>query len=302
MKRVILVFMLCLFWALSASADAVKDKLDRLESQVKAFHADSVSRNEKVASALATIEQLRSEYQSIQGTIEANGHIIKQQEADISRLQRDTSDQFAAINDRLEIYGQQISKAVGKVMPSALTETANYQKALDMVRNSEFLTAVSAFRSFLKSNPKSDLADNAQYWIGECYFAMKDYPKAIKEFQVMIDKHGRADKAPAAILKQGYAFAELGMPEEAKTFLNKVIKDYPSSSEATMAKDKLDRLNQKEAQALSGTPALGSTPTTTMRPYDSHDGIPLAPGLKSRMQKTDLPEKTDLPTTMGRER
>ncbi|MBI2092635.1 MAG: tol-pal system protein YbgF [Deltaproteobacteria bacterium] len=269
MKRFhVLLFIAC-FTIISgaAQADPVNDRLTALETSIKAFQGDSVSRNEKVASALAVIEQIKQDYQLIQGTLEANDHQIKEQQAEINRLKRDVTDRISSIEERLEIYDQQVTKAVAKVLPQAANETENYQKALDFVHKSDFLTAVAAFRSFLKSYSKSELADNAQYWIGECYYALKDYAKAIKEFQIISEKYIKSDKVAGAVLKQGFSFAELGMIEEAKTFLNKVIKDYPGSDESVRAKEKIDRL-------------LVPDVTNT---------IPLAPGVNSAPPKAPAP-------------
>lgn len=255
-----------------AHADPVKDRLDVLETTIQSFQADSVSRNAAVASALATIDQLKQEYQTVHGTMDSYDHTIQQQAVEITRLKRDLADRLSAIEERLEIYDQQITKAVAKVLPQAASEAEGYQKALDLVQKSDFLTAVASFRTFLKTYPKSDFADNAQYWIGECYYAQKDFQKAIKEFQILVDKYPKSDKAPGGILKQGFSFAELGMTDEAKIFLNSVIKVYPGSDEAARALEKIGRLNQKDA----GNAA--PTPTTTT----SSDGIPLAPGVKNQ--------------------
>lgn len=263
-------FLLCT----SVLADPVKDKLDQLEQTIRNMQTDSVARNEKVASALGTIDQLRQDFDSIKGSIEANSHLIKMAQSDNDRLRRDMTDRLAAIEERLQIYDMQISKAVGSISPKSSNETDSYQKGLDQIRASEFLSAVASFRAFLKAYPKSELSPNAQYWIGECYFAMKDYQKAIKEFQLVVDRYPRSDKALAAGLKQGFSFAELGMNEEAKMFLNKVIREKPGSDEAVRAKEKMDRIDKKLA-----APVPQAAPAATEQPLDSHSDIPLAPGV-----------------------
>ncbi len=272
------ILMLCV----SAMADPVKDKLDQLENSIKQMQADSVSRNEKVAAALSTVEQIKQDFASIKGTIEANGHMIQQMQTENDRLRRDMSDRLLAIEERLQIYDVQVSKAVNKVLPQGSNEAESYQKGLDLVHNGDFLTAVSSFRSFLKAYPKSEMASNAQYWIGECYYAMKDYQKSIKEFQAVVDKYPRSDKVWGAQLKQGYCFAELGMADDAKMFLNKVIKDKPNSDEALRAKERLERLEKKEAPAEGGDLAA---PRSGGDAYN----YPLAPGVEK--QKTEAPKE-----------
>jgi len=257
--------------------DALSDRLDSVEKTVREFQADSVIRNEKAASALVQLEQLRHDILSFQGRIDANSHTIREQQKEMMRLKRDLTERMSSIEDRLEIYDIQLSKALSKVVPAAVNETDSYQKALDLVQKSDFLTAVASFRGFLKKYPSSELADNAQYWIAECYFAMRDYQKAIKEFQVLVEKYPRSDKIKSAILKQGLSFAELQMPDEAKIFLEKTVKDYPGTDEAARAKEKLDKLNQK-------TESIQTIPLTSPE-GDAHANIPLAPGVKNQPKK-----------------
>lgn len=294
MKSKIVLCLAALFlFSLNALADPVGDKLIALEKTIQSMQTDSVARNASVASALSTIEQLKQDNLALQGNLEADAHIIKQQQSEISRLRRDMEDRIAALEDKLEIYDQQISKAVAKVLPAAANEAESYQKALALVHQSDFMSAIASFRAYLKVNPKSELSDNAQYWIAECYYALKDYQKAIKEFQVVVDKYPKTDKVAGSILKQGYSFAELGMPDEAKTFLNIVIKSYPNTEEAIRAKEKIDRLDQKN---LAATSPLQDTSITPL--LDSTSNIPLAPGLKDQIKANQAtqPSTTERPT------
>ena len=56
--------------------------------------------------------------------------------------------------------------------------------------------AITLFNDFLKKFPKSNLADNAQYWKGEALFALKDYPNSVMEFQKVITNYPKSDKVP----------------------------------------------------------------------------------------------------------
>ncbi len=86
---------------------------------------------------------------------------------------------------------------------------------------------------------KTELADNAQYWIGECYYAQKDYKQSIREFEKVEKNFPKGNKVPAAKLKKGLAYRELGNPEEASRELKEVASKYPESEEALLANEKL---------------------------------------------------------------
>ncbi len=102
--------------------------------------------------------------------------------------------------------------------------------------------ARQGFQQLLKTYPKSENADNAQFWIGETYFNEKFYEKAILEYQVVVEKYPKGNKAPAAMLKQGYAFIQLNDKANARLVLKEVGKRYPKSNEAKIAAEKLKEL------------------------------------------------------------
>jgi tol-pal system protein YbgF len=85
------------------------------------------------------------------------------------------------------------------------------------------------------------LADNAQFWLGECYYAEKSYGEAIAAYEKTIKEHPKSDKVSSAMLKQGMAFLELGDNTAGKILLKKVVKEYPHSNQAKIAKSKLAR-------------------------------------------------------------
>ncbi len=103
--------------------------------------------------------------------------------------------------------------------------------------------AIEQFKKFLETHPGSSLADNARYWIGESYYALKDFDQAIVEFGLVLKDYPKSDKVPAAWLKIGYSFAELDDRVDARLFLQEVINRFPQSKEAEKARDKIRSLD-----------------------------------------------------------
>lgn len=112
------------------------------------------------------------------------------------------------------------------------------QAYLDLTRGNYSL-AILGFREFLRLSPGSDLADNAQYWIGECYYAQRDFNQAIREFLTVEERHPAGDKVPAALLKAGYSFQALEDRAAARRYLNEVLTRFPNSDEAVLARNRL---------------------------------------------------------------
>jgi len=114
-----------------------------------------------------------------------------------------------------------------------------YDVNMDLYRKEKYEEAIVGFKNFLRKYPKSKLADNAAFWIGESYMALKQYEQAILAFQKVMKKYPRGNKVPNALLRQALAFYELNDKTSAKLLLKKLIKKYPKSNEAKIARNKL---------------------------------------------------------------
>jgi tol-pal system protein YbgF len=124
--------------------------------------------------------------------------------------------------------------AAGTMDPEAM-----YQAAYSDISAGRYELARQAFQTYLKHFPDTEVADNAQYWIGESYYATGDFQSAITEFQKVVDNYPKADKAPASLLKIGLAYSRLKKPEAANRAYRVLIQKYPKSPEAAAAKERL---------------------------------------------------------------
>ncbi|NVM57809.1 MAG: tol-pal system protein YbgF [Desulfobacterales bacterium] len=123
-----------------------------------------------------------------------------------------------------------------------LSPQHQYDKAYTVYTQHRYDEALALFKNFLKRYPKHDLADNAQYWLGEIYYDMEDYPNAILAFKEVVTRYAEENKAPDALLKIGYAYVALDDPVNARIFLKRVIKNYPFSDAEAKARAKLKEL------------------------------------------------------------
>ena len=120
----------------------------------------------------------------------------------------------------------------------------DYREALGLVRQGQCGQAVPKLRDFIRKNPKSDFTDNAQYWIGACYYGQQDYSRAIVEFNDLVLKYPKGDKVPAALLMMADAFADSGDKIDARLVLQKLVSQYPQAEEAARARQKLQSLGE----------------------------------------------------------
>jgi tol-pal system protein YbgF len=125
-------------------------------------------------------------------------------------------------------------------VPANDTAANDYRSAVELVKAGKHEQAVSALRAFLKSYPRHDYADNAQYWLGESFYARKDYTQALTEFRATIETYPRGNKVPDALLKVGYCYQALGQSDKARAVLEQVVNLYPKSEPAVLASKKLE--------------------------------------------------------------
>jgi tol-pal system protein YbgF len=121
----------------------------------------------------------------------------------------------------------------------ALGPQALYDQAMQLFRSGDFPGAREGFIRFLGLYPKTALTSNAQFWLGECYFAEKKYDEAIVAYDKVAKEYPKSEKVSSALLKMGMAFLEKGDKKTGVILLKKVIREYPQSSQAQIAQRKL---------------------------------------------------------------
>jgi len=108
--------------------------------------------------------------------------------------------------------------------------------------------AVAKLDGFAQSHKDSGLADNALYWAARCYVLMGDatpgrstefYNQAISKFYDVGTSYPKGEKTPAALLEQGDLFIRIGDAPDARIVFSRLIRDYPRSNEAAVARQKL---------------------------------------------------------------
>ena len=124
----------------------------------------------------------------------------------------------------------------------ALDDKAAYQAAFDLLKDAQYDRAIAAFQKFLVSFPDSQLADNAQYWLGEAYYVNRSFAEAQHAFQGVVDKYPQSRKRPDALLKIGYCEYELKQWDLAKGTLSQVTAQFADTPAGHLAQQRLDKM------------------------------------------------------------
>jgi tol-pal system protein YbgF len=110
-----------------------------------------------------------------------------------------------------------------------------------------YASAVSGFESLLKTFPASEAAAEAQFMLGETYTQQKRYGDAVNAYSMAIQKFPRSMWVPEAFYKRGKAQESLGQPDAARASYEQLLKTYPDTPSAGLAKQALDRLGRQAA-------------------------------------------------------
>lgn len=111
-----------------------------------------------------------------------------------------------------------------------------YRRAFNGFRENRFGQAILDFEDFLRRYPDHEYADNAQYWIGECYYSQKEYEEAVVQFGRVLDRYPRESKAPDALLKIGLCYQNLGDLEKARVFWRRLVSEHANTEAAGQAR------------------------------------------------------------------
>jgi tol-pal system protein YbgF len=241
----------------------LKELQDDTTGGVRA-HVETLARNQ--ADFQAELDGMRVDQQSMQGRTGDQERINDELRQDLSLVRDELSLQLADHEQRLALLdsgGSAVTQppttipktpavvqpATGtpavvapKVVPTPVGESAPelYARALKEIREDQaFAAGRELMETFLTRYPQDALAVNAAYWVGESYYAEKNYEKAILEFEDIIQKYDDHPKVASAMLKQALAFESTGDKSTARLLLQRVIEEFPLSGEAVIAKKKL---------------------------------------------------------------
>jgi tol-pal system protein YbgF len=227
---------------LEKSLSGYRDRLEALQKEFEAYQKDQAAIRKGGADLQATLDSARVDMQLLSGKVDDLRIQVQKPADDIALLKEDTDKRLALVEDRLTKLEQGMAGILEQQKKAAeLQQTPEllYQQALDAMKAGETAKARELFTKFLDQNPKHKLAANAHYWLGETYYSEKNYEQAILEFQEVIKNFPEKDKVPAAMLKQGMAFKEMGDSKSSTYIFKKLTEEFPKSEEAKAAREKL---------------------------------------------------------------
>lgn len=226
--------LLCAAAALALLPGPAAGAPSRSELEERVIALERAVDNQGLIEIARQIERLQAELRALRGEIEQLQFAqdgAKQQQRD---QYLDLDRRIAALEDG--------ARRIAAAVPAEADPALAYKAAFDELKAGRYAEAKQGFAAFLEAHPEHELAENAQYWLGEVHYVELDYAAALDAFQRVIEGYPQARKAPDALLKAGYCQYELKRFEAARASLSRVIREYPGSPAAKDAGERLARM------------------------------------------------------------
>lgn len=177
-------------------------------------------------------EQTMQEIAKLRGQIEVLGN-------ELGNAQKRQKDFYIDLDARLRKLEPRQITIDGKETAVEAAEQHGYDAALQLFKGGDYKAAAGALEAFVRRYPESGYAANAQYWLGNAHYALRDCKTAITAQQVVVKNYPDSPKAADAMLNIASCYTELKDKNNAKKTLDALVTQYPDSSAAQTAKERL---------------------------------------------------------------
>ena len=244
---------------------SLEKKIEQNAEEIKGIRDElrellDLTRQFQTAQASAREEQKRlpAQYQILLEKVENINTQLAQFSEDLIEIKRAALPLATQITEEEDSEGTQpetpppqeqadtVNQPSEEELPPSISPNLSPNEVYNMARSDylkgNFDLAIEGFSIYKSQFPESPLADDALYWIGECYFSQEKYNEAIEHFNELILNYPNGDKIPAAYLKKGISLAEQKKKEEALSVFKLLITKFPLEEETKIAQQKIREL------------------------------------------------------------
>ena len=227
------------FQELTNKFEEINFKLDKLSTRLSKVQADNQMRFQQLENQASTInlnkdQQLSSlpkedKEKFLPGTSQPQdlGSITyKDTETKLETQQTQSIDSTQAIVT-------ETFQAEEKILPDVSPEK-QYEFATSILKVGDYNTAERAFREFVLTNPKHNLAGSAQYWYAETFRIRELYTDAASAYLEGYQKYPKSTKAPINLLKLGVSLVQIGEKDQGCLMITGVQKQYPKANQSIL--------------------------------------------------------------------
>ena len=263
----------------SAQSKDVREKIDRMDVTVEQLKTEVTLLQRQVQMMTETFNKTTGQLNGVIGQMADNIAAIRRAQSSVSTNSNDAVSSVSALGERLSATDQrmerlseqfaQLKKLIEDVPKGPFMEKITpgnpeqlFAAAYGDYSRGNYDLALDEFRQYVETYPSSELADNAQYWIGEILYGQKKLPVAVVEFERVMAMSPNGDKTPVALYKRALILGELGQKEDSIAQFVAIVRGYPKSAEATLATQQLQQIAPDALlQQTAPPPPVDTKPT-----------------------------------------
>ena len=243
----------------AAQSKEQREKIDRMAAQIEELKTELVLLQRQTQTMQETFNKTMGELNTLIVQMSDNISAIRRAQSSVSTSSGEVvtqvtsmGERITATNERMERLSEQFAqlKKVIEDIPKAPTFSQLtpgnaeqlFAAAYSDYSRGNYDLAISEFKQYVEIYPGSELADNAQYWVGEILYAQKKLPEAVAAFEKVKEVNSSGDKTAVALYKRGLILLEMTRKEDAVAQFHAIFKEYPKTKEGELATQQLQQL------------------------------------------------------------
>ncbi len=231
------------FRQLTNKFEEMNFKLDKLSNRLSKIQADNQMRFQDIETTLGSKEKMS--LSSKPKTDVKNVLPGSSQPQDLGSISykdtetKETSQKIQSVETTASIVTETF-QSEEKILPEDFTPEKQYEFATSFLKVGDYTTAERAFREFVISNSKHELAGSAQYWYAETFRIRQLYTDAASAYLEGYQKYPKGKKAAINLLKLGVSMVQIGEKNQGCKMINGVEKQYPNANQSVIQKAKYE--------------------------------------------------------------
>jgi tol-pal system protein YbgF len=234
------------FRQLTNKFEEINFKLDKLSNRLSKIQADNQIRFQDIEAVISSGDST-TQLSSKPKTDTTKSEILpgSSQPQDLGSISykdtetSETSQQIQSVDTTATVVTETF-QAEEKILPQDLSPEKQYEFATSFLKVGDYSTAERAFREFVLSNSKHELAGSAQYWYAETFRIRQLYTDAASAYLEGYQKYPKGTKAPINLLKLGVSMVQIGEKDQGCKMINGVELQYPKANQSVIQKAKYE--------------------------------------------------------------
>jgi len=230
------------FQELTNKFEEINFKLDKLSSRISKVQADNQMRFQDIENFLSSVDgdqKISFKKKKLEKILPGSSQPQDLGSISYKDSENNQSTQQTQSIETTSTIITETFQAEEKILPN-VEPSKQYEFATSFLKVGDYNTAERAFKEFVNTNPKHDLAGNAQYWYAETFRIRQLYTDAASAYLEGYQKYPKGEKAAINLLKLGVSMVQIGEKDQGCKMIDGVEKQYPKANQSVLQKAKYE--------------------------------------------------------------